>query len=251
MLQRIRTRYPRLWAFIAARFARGEYLGLHLTIGLAISMLALLLFGHLTEDVITHDPITRFDTALLEWLHRHASPAGTTLFIAISRLGSLFMMTVLALAGALFLAVGRRWMALAGWIAAFAGGSLLDYWLKLLIQRPRPPYASALLHNPTWSFPSGHAMGALIGYGMLAYVLVLIAQGKRRTQVLIVAGAAVVIAGIGVSRLYLGVHYFSDVVGGYAAGLLWLSTCISGVEVARRWRIARKRTNHSEIPPRG
>lgn len=244
-LQRFKARYPRLWAFVAARFARGEYLGLHLTIGLAISTMALWLFGHLTEDVITHDPITRFDTALLEWLHRHASPAGTTLFIAISRLGSLVTMTVLALAGALFLAVGRRWIALAGWIAAFLGGGLLDHWLKLWIQRPRPSYAAALLHNPTWSFPSGHAMGALIGYGMLAYVLVLIAQGKRRTQVLIIVAAVILILAIGVSRLYLGVHYFSDVIGGYAAGVLWLSACISGVEVARRWRITRSNTASS------
>jgi undecaprenyl-diphosphatase len=71
---------------------------------------------------------------------------------------------------------------------------------------------------------------------MLAYVLLILWQESRRTQVAIVVAAALMILAIGVSRLYLGVHYFSDVIGGYAAGTLWLSACISGVEVARRWR---------------
>jgi len=58
---------------------------------------------------------------------------------------------------------------------------------------------------------------------------------RRSLQIAIVLGATLLILAIGLSRLYLGVHYFSDVVGGYAAGVLWLSTCVSGLEVARRW----------------
>jgi undecaprenyl-diphosphatase len=79
-------------------------------------------------------------------------------------------------------------------------------------------------------------MGSLIGYGMLAYVLMLLWIHGRSAQIVVALGAALLIVAIGLSRLYLGVHYFSDVVGGYAAGVLWLSACISGVEVARRWR---------------
>jgi membrane-associated phospholipid phosphatase len=79
-------------------------------------------------------------------------------------------------------------------------------------------------------------MGSLVGYGMLAYVLLLMGLRTRRFQVLIVTGLASLIVAIGISRLYLGVHYFSDVVGGYAAGLLWLSACVSAVELARRWQ---------------
>jgi undecaprenyl-diphosphatase len=78
-------------------------------------------------------------------------------------------------------------------------------------------------------------MGALVCYGMLAYVLLILWNPSRRMRITIVAATALLIVLIGVSRLYLGVHYFSDVVGGYAAGTLWLSACISGVEVARRW----------------
>jgi undecaprenyl-diphosphatase len=169
-------------------------------------------------------------------VHERATPAGYAISNAISLLGSPVTLTILALGVGLLLAARRQWILLGGWLAAFAGGGLLDAVLKLVIRRPRPPYAAAFLHHYSWSFPSGHAMGSLIGYGMLAYVLVVLRFHRRNAQRSVVLGAALLIVAIGLSRLYLGVHYFSDVVGGYAAGLLWLSACISGLEVARQWR---------------
>ena len=77
-------------------------------------------------------------------------------------------------------------------------------------------------------------MGSLVVYGMLAYLLVVFWTERRRTRLTIVLIAALLTVAIGVSRLYLGMHYFSDVVAGYAAGLLWLSACITGLEMARR-----------------
>jgi len=235
-LERLKKRYPHAWTFAAARFARGEYLGLHLTIGLAASLAGLWLFAAVTEDVIHHDPLTQLDLTLLAWLHARATPTGYAVFNTISLLGSPVTLTILALAVGLVLAARREWILLGGWLAAFAGGGLLDGVLKLVIRRPRPPYADAFLQHFSWSFPSGHAMGSLIGYGMLAYVLMLLWIHRRSAQIVVALGAALLIVAIGLSRLYLGVHYFSDVVGGYAAGVLWLSACISGVEVARRWR---------------
>jgi undecaprenyl-diphosphatase len=235
-LQQLQVRYPRAWTFVAGRFARGEYLGLHLTIGFVISVAGLWLFGGITEDVIHHDPLTQFDVTLLNWVHVRATPAGYAVSNAISLLGSPVTLTILALGVGLLLAARREWILLGGWLAAFAGGGLLDAVLKLVIRRPRPPYAAAFLHHYGWSFPSGHAMGSLIGYGMIAYVLAVLWIHRRNAQLSVVLGAALLIVAIGLSRLYLGVHYFSDVVGGYAAGLLWLSACISGLEVARRWR---------------
>ncbi len=211
-LRRLRERYPRAWTFAVARFAPGEYLGLHLTMGLVVSLAGLSLFGGITEDVLHHDPLTQFDVTLLEWLHARATPTGYAIAEALSFLGS-------------------------PWMLALAGGGLLQAALKSVIRRPRPPYAAAFLGHYTWSFPSGHAMVALIGYGMLAYVLVVLAIRRRAFQIAVVVGAALLIVAVGLSRLYLGVHYFSDVVGGYAAGVLWLSGTISGVEVARRWRV--------------
>jgi membrane-associated phospholipid phosphatase len=77
-------------------------------------------------------------------------------------------------------------------------------------------------------------MGLLVVYGMLAYLLVVFWTERRRTQLTIVLIAALLTVAIGVSRLYLGVHDSSDVVAGYGVGLLWLSACITGLEMARR-----------------
>jgi len=235
-LRRLRARYPRVWTLVAARFAPEEYLGLHLTLGFVVSLAGLWVFGAITEDVIEHDPLTLFDVTLLNWLHARATPAGYAVASAVSLLGSPAALGAVALGGSLLLAIRRQWIILGGWVAAFAGGGLLDVLLKVVIRRPRPPYAAAFLTDSSWSFPSGHAMGSLIGYGMLAYVLVVLVMQRRALQLGVVLGTVVLIVAVGLSRLYLGVHYFSDVVGGYAAGVLWLSACISGIELARRRR---------------
>jgi len=120
-------------------------------------------------------------------------------------------------------------------------GSLIDAELKRYFARARPDVAEMLRRASGYSFPSGHAMGSLVGYGMLAYVLCSLATRNHRKRLWIVAGAAILILAIGVSRLYLGVHYFSDVVGGYAAGVIWLFICVAAVEFARRrHRIAQR-----------
>lgn len=237
LVRRELERHPRFWRFIAARFAPGEYLGLHLTIGLLVSLAALWLFGGITEDVIHHDPLTRFDLEVLRWFQHFASPAGDRAAVVVSLIGSPVAMAVVAMLGALLLLWRRLWLMLAGWIVAFGGGGVLDAALKLIVRRPRPPGAAAFLHGMTFSFPSGHSMGSLIGYGMLAYVVIVLWVHGRTGRVVVVAAAAGLVLAIGASRLYLGVHYFSDVVGGYAAGLLWLAACVSGVEVARERRL--------------
>jgi len=232
-----RKRHPRTAKFIAARFARGEYLGLHLTVGFIISLAALWLFAAVTEDVVTHDPLTNFDLALTTWIRAHTTPLGDRIFTAVSLIGSPISMAAVGMIGAVIIVMRRKWLELAAWVAGFMGAGVLAYILKIVIQRPRPVGATAFLHGDSFSFPSGHALGSLVGYGMLAYVIgsnwVTTARGRFR----LVIGTAVLVVAIGISRLYLGVHYFSDVVGGYAVGVLWLSVCISGLQVAERRRL--------------
>jgi undecaprenyl-diphosphatase len=208
---------------------------------LVISVAALWVFGGVTEDVIHHDPLVQFDVTLIDWFHRHTTSFGFRTFAAISWLGSPGLMTSVAILVAFLLAVRHRWLLLSGWTAALAGAGVLDVALKNTIQRPRPMDAATVLYGHSYSFPSGHALGSLIGYGMLAYLLAVFWAKRRQTQVAIFAAAGVLVAAIGFSRLYLGVHYFSDVIGGYAAGVLWLSTCITALEIARRQPAIRHR----------
>lgn len=233
---RARGRYPRAWAFVAARFSRGEYLGLHLTVGLALSIGALWLFGGVTEDVINHDPLTVLDLQLASWFRAHATHALDRVALVATNVGSPTTVAVLVVLVAVALAARRWWFALAGWLAANGGGAVLDAMVKRIIHRPRPEGAAAFLHATplgiSFSFPSGHAMGSLIAYGMLGFLLVRFWPAARRHAVAVAAVTLALILLIGLTRLYLGVHYLSDVIGGYAAGIVWLTTCITGVEIA-------------------
>ena len=233
LVQGARRRYPRAWTFIAGRFAREEYLGLHLTIGLILSLGALWLFGGVAEDIIHHDPLTRFDLTVADALHRHAGATAIQVAKAVTLLGSPVLLAVLGLAVAVLLLLRKEYLVLAAWVAVLVGGSVLDAALKHVFHRARPVWDVPILTARGFSFPSGHAMGSLLFYGMLTYLIVR-RLDHARSRLAIIGCAVLLVLLIGLSRMVLGVHYFSDVIGGYAAGVVWLATCITGVEVARR-----------------
>jgi membrane protein DedA with SNARE-associated domain/membrane-associated phospholipid phosphatase len=232
-----RERNPGLAKFIVARFAREEYLGLHLTIGFVLSLAAVWLFAGVTEDVVHHDSLTRFDLTLETWIRAHSTPMGDKIFTVVSALGSPVTMAGIGAGGALLLLVRRQWLVLSAWVGAFGGAGLLTLILKNIIQRPRPVEATTFLYGMSFSFPSGHALGSLVGYGMLAYLIGSMSIESVRERARLGIATAMVVLAIGISRLYLGLHYFSDIVAGYAVGVLWLSVCISGLQLAQRRRL--------------
>jgi membrane protein DedA with SNARE-associated domain/membrane-associated phospholipid phosphatase len=230
---RLRRRYDAQLRWLLRRLRPGQYLGLHLTLGLLAAAGSLWLFGGLVEDLLTGDPIVRFDRVVDDYLHSHATAPLTTFFLVVTAFGSLEAMVFLGVVVAAVLARGRRWTLLGTWLAAVVGSAVLDWLLKGLFQRPRPHFAHPLVVETSYSFPSGHAMESFVAYGMLAYFAVL-ALRSWEARVAVVCGAALLVVLIGFSRMYLGVHYFSDVIAGYAAGGVWLSALITGAETIRR-----------------
>ena len=226
-------RSPRAQSILFRRFSPAHYLGLNLTLGLGVSFVLLLVFAAIAQSVLSKMAIVRFDIDLAEALHAGVTPPGIALAIVVSRLGSVWIMAVLGAGVALWYASRRGWLAFAGWLAAIAGGELLAWALKHAIHRERPVFEVAYVTEPSFSFPSSHVLGALVAYGMIAYFVVCLTASKLWRAVVIAAGALLVLA-VGYSRLYLGLHFFSDVVGGLAAGAVWLTTCITALEVARR-----------------
>ncbi|HEV8449555.1 MAG TPA: phosphatase PAP2 family protein [Gemmatimonadaceae bacterium] len=230
------TLVTRVRSFIAARFARGEYLGLHLTVGFLITVGALLLFGSITRQVVDDRSITAFDLTVHTWMRAHATPLGDRVALTISFIGGPITMTILALVVAMIAARMGAWLTLWVWLAAFIVGALLDWMLKNIIRRPRPIGAERFLHGVTFSYPSGHSMGSLIGLSMLAYVLIKLWPPARAHRVTVVAVAVILVLLVGWSRLYLGVHYLSDVIAGFAVGIVWVTVCMTGMELATRPR---------------
>src|SRR5919107_299883 len=163
---RLRRRYDAQLRWLLRRLTPGQYLGLHLTVGLLAAARGLWLFGGLVEDLLTGDPIVRVDRPVDDYLHSHATPHLTTFFLVVTAFGSTVAMVLLGVVVAALLAWRRLWTLLWTWIAAVAGSALLNWLLKGLFQRPRPYFAHPLVVETSYSFPSGHAMQYFVLYGM-------------------------------------------------------------------------------------
>lgn len=195
---------------------------------LAVALLAALgsalVFARITEDYLTNDPLARWDLSLAGWLVEHRSATGLDVFRAITNLGSPIVSLVIATLVCVVLYRRRQTADAALLPLVLGGGELLNLVLKLSFHRARPELGVVQLD--TYSYPSGHAMIAIATYGAFAYLL----WGRTRsgrTRILISAGMATIVLLICFSRLYLGVHYLSDVLGAVAAGAAWLALSIA------------------------
>ena len=211
-------------------------------LGLLITTGCSCLFVALAIGVLTGGPLVRLDQSTAEALHTHASGASkqTDFFHIVSILGSLEALALVGALVAVALLVQRSWLTLSTWLAAVLGGEALNLLLKHLFARPRPHFGHPLVVETSYSFPSGQAMESLVVYGMLVYFALLTLRSKRM-RVVSVGGAVVLVTLIGFSRVYLGAHYVSDVVGGFAAGGAWLSAVITVWEAVRRRDMANRR----------
>jgi undecaprenyl-diphosphatase len=163
------------------------------------------------------------DGEVLRWMHAHASPTGLAFFAFVSRLGSPTAMTLLALVTSVVLVRRRELRLASGYLMAVAGGGLLNRLLKLWVHRARPDGALDLLAAPSFSFPSGHTMGTTIGLGMLYFVIVSVVSPSRSARRWTAAAMVLFALLVAFSRVYLGAHYLTDVIGGLAFGALWVA----------------------------
>jgi membrane protein DedA with SNARE-associated domain/membrane-associated phospholipid phosphatase len=229
--------HPTVWQLRFGTYAQGWYLALHLAIGFAVALAAIGVFASITEGLVDSSPLTRFDVVVAARLRESAAPVALRTFEIVSRLGGRGAMTLLLFGGGFVYALRRKGLELAGWCAAFIGGSLLDAALRFVVRRSELPFADIVLLDWGTGLASGQQLGVIIGYGMLAYLVCsFIRNAAARTLVVVVAVALV--SAIAISRLYLGQHFLSDASAGAAAGLLWLTACLSGIEIARQrhWR---------------
>jgi membrane-associated phospholipid phosphatase len=173
----------------------------------------------------------RFDNAALAESIEERTPGTTTVAVLVTTLGSTAAMALLAVAvGAWCWARGRRADAVLA-VGAMAGASLVFTALKNILDRGRPPVPDRLVEVTNESLPSGHATMSFVVTG----TIVVLAWAGRSTlaRVVLVMAAAAWIAAVGATRVYLGVHWFSDVLAGWAVGAAWLALCVTAW---LRWR---------------
>lgn len=192
---------------------------------LAISALMLLAFAELARQTIFRQTMGIFDNTFI-WLVRYfANPGLDPVMIFITNLGYGNTYIAIVIASLAILVCYRRWLELQSLIICLLGGAVLNSFLKYVFHRTRPE-ALRIVEAAGYSFPSGHAMVSLCFYGMLAF---LIARNirSRHGRIWVAVSSILLISAIGISRIYLGVHYPSDVVAGYTAGATWLAFSIS------------------------
>lgn len=201
-------------------------LGSLLFVGMLSAIAAMFFFGWLAEEMLEGNT-RHFDTTVRDFVHEFAFPALTSVMQFASFLGSTLFLTVfgVTIVLALYLRKHRRGAIL--FTITTIGASLLLVLLKLAFKRVRPePFFDTIL-PASYSFPSGHSLASFCFYGALAVILADRAD-KLWQQIIVWILAITMILLIGISRIYLGVHYPSDVVAGYAVGLIWVITIAIG-----------------------
>lgn len=231
-IERLIAAHPRAWRFLVTRFDRAEPFGLRLTIGTAISIFILFLFFGVVEDLISKDPLVEADLRIVSLVQMFRAPPFDRITVFITYLGN--WQIVLAGAGllAVDLALSRRWLWLAALMVSIGGGEGIVWVVKSLFARPRPDLVNALVSAQGPSFPSGHAFVAFSFYGLVAWFAIDRAKTLRAKASLAVA-AVVGVAALGISRIYLGVHWPSDVLASYALGGAWLTALITALNTAK------------------
>lgn len=217
-------------------------LGVYLTLGLAIAAAAVWGFAAFAEHVQAGGTLA-FDMAAMEWMEANRIALLDRFLLDVTALGTGLVVLILVGVAALFLALTEHRYSALLLLIATGGGQLLNTVLKLFYDRPRPSNVEHLTHTMSTSFPSGHAMSAVIVYGTVAYLAARL-QKKRWERWLTMIAATIIIVGIAASRVYLGVHYPSDVLAGTIIGAAWAAFCMAGLEAVR---VFAKRFRPSEL----
>lgn len=230
--ERIRRRTG-LGGSLARTAAAAQYLGAYAIVSFVVALAALAAFFELADEIGIDEDLARFDSALSHSLSVHLPGRVLQTVAVITHLGDATFLIPLCAVVVVVLLIGRRMLLAGAWLTATSSGALLNLVLKSLFERTRPVHDETLVSVSGWSFPSGHASGSMLVYGLLGYLII---RHTPRVWHLPAALAGVtLIVFVGFSRVLLQVHYLSDVLAGYACGAAWCALCIAGLEAAR-WR---------------
>jgi membrane-associated phospholipid phosphatase len=197
--------------------------------GLGICLLILFIVSKLSEEVLEQEAFA-FDKNFLLWLHQFANPTLDQLMLFTTEIGN--PTTVVTVAVITLAILWWRSYRLEAMVFAITclGGAILNTGLKLFFSKVRPQLWKQLIVETSFSFPSGHAIGSIVLYGFIAYLL---ASFYPKYSPIIYTLVVILIGMIGISRLYLGVHWLTDIIAGYGVGFLWLMVCITILKLQR------------------
>jgi membrane-associated phospholipid phosphatase len=187
-------------------------------------------------DFVAMDRISVIDHEIAAWFHERLTRPFIDLMLALSNGGSPLWIGTITLVAILILVLRKQWYGLLALVLTVPGGMLFHHLIQAIVHRRRPFRHSEFLDLGGYSFPSGHTMAATLLYGLLAVFAILVWKA-RHWRILAILGAILAIGLVGFSRIALGAHYLTDVLGAIAGGASWLILCIIVVEWTRRRRL--------------
>ncbi|MEM9922319.1 MAG: phosphatase PAP2 family protein [Cyanobacteria bacterium P01_D01_bin.50] len=195
--------------------------------GFAIAAFLIWIFLQIADKVVAEETTT-LDTEFLQSIYSIHTPLLNKIMAGITYLGNGSTLIYLSCFVGVFLLTQRRFINAFTLVIVASGGIGLNLWLKTLYGRVRPALWERIVEANSFSFPSGHAMVSLVIYGFIGYLLIV--KFPSWSGIILFFTTLLILA-IGFSRLYLGVHWPTDVIAGYAAGLVWLISCIISTEI--------------------
>lgn len=230
-----RRRFSRPGAFLRARTHPGRLLGLQLSLSALVLIAAGWVFGRLAEAVSSAGPLVLIDAQVAHWFHHQATPTVTQVMLGLSHLHGPTAISIMTAVLASWLIRQREWHSLARVVLIVPTGLVLNVLVKHVFDRARPQFDEPLLTLSTYSFPSGHVAGTTLFYGVL-FVLLWARMEALGWRVAGLAFAMTMTTLVAVSRLYLGVHFLTDVVAGFAGALMWLTLGLFAIDAYWRRR---------------
>jgi membrane-associated phospholipid phosphatase len=216
-----------------SRFSPLRYLLAYLLMGFVLVTSAATVFAEIAENLGDGRKLGQLDLLVSDTIRATVSVPTLKVFAVLTHLGDPLTLVVLCGAGALVLFWRKHFAFCTAWVMAIGGNAVLNRVLKSIFERTRPVHEHGLASASGFSFPSGHSSGSVVAYGMLAYLLARLLPGPWSAARLPMLLAATAIAyTVGSSRVFLQVHFASDVLAGFASGTAWLAVCIGAVELA-------------------
>ncbi len=234
-------RIPLLHASLSHTLTAWRYFGIHAIASFAVALAATIGFVELADEIGVNEELAVFDERLRGALSKHVEAPTLEVFATITHLGDRNLLLILGVGIGTYFLFKRWWLHLVTWGLATGVGGILVRLLKAQFERTRPIHEHALTDSSGWSFPSGHASGAVFVYGMLGYFIV------RHTPAVwhipIALASILLVVFVGFSRVILQVHYLSDVLAGFTVAAAWLALCVAGFEIVKRQGRRRADTN--------
>lgn len=223
-------------AYLQLLLARQPYndgFGLSLKVGVSVMITALVVFAVVAAQATSGGPLTLLDIRIANFLHGEASPGTVNVALLFTHLHGVPAVSCWASILGFYLLRRRQWYWLYTTLLAVPGVMLLNVALKYTFQRARPSFEEPFLMLSNYSFPSGHTAASTVFYGVLAiYLCTRNCRNAMRAVIILIAATMITL--VAMSRLYLGAHYFSDVVAAVAEGSAWLALVLMIITQHRR-----------------